>query len=204
MREAGHNPGRMKATEAGKAARLKGCIEMTKPELVTAILEETTGYKKTHLMEKHKEELEAIYAQINGANIAASGTDVIADDPIEAAEPQDMPAPVEKEATEKTSDTRRRRGASELGEYEKLMLSTIPLLADFSGVDSEMSAFAFVKKAEEMHGITISKARALFASLRDKGYYIAKGKAAGQTRTTFQLSKRGIQFLTDNDLLAVA
>ena len=37
---------------------------MTKPELVAAIMEHTISYKKTHLMDKHKAELEAIYAEI--------------------------------------------------------------------------------------------------------------------------------------------
>lgn len=91
-----------------------------------------------------------------------------------------------------------------INDNEKLFLAAIPQLPDYKGVDSEMSAFALVKKVEEAHSLPIAKVRSIFASLRDKGYYIAKGKREGQTRTTFTLSELGIQYLTDNNLLAVA
>lgn len=45
---------------------------MTKPELVTLIMENTTEYKKTHLMEMHKADLERIAAAFAPAEASAA------------------------------------------------------------------------------------------------------------------------------------
>jgi DNA-binding PadR family transcriptional regulator len=63
-----------------------------------------------------------------------------------------------------------------------------------------MVANTFLKKYETVHGIDFDLGRKIFRSLRKKGYYDTKGKAEGKTRTTFQLTPLGIQYLTDNNL----
>lgn len=86
---------------------------------------------------------------------------------------------------------------------EKLMLAAIPKLPDFKGVDSEMNGRALAKKVGELHGVPLNKARGLFLSLKNKGYYETEGKEEGQTQTTFRLSAFGIKYLTDNRLISV-
>jgi len=49
--------------------------KMTKSELVAFIMENTTEYKKTHLVEKYKDELETIAATFRTTEIIETGTD---------------------------------------------------------------------------------------------------------------------------------
>ena len=93
--------------------------------------------------------------------------------------------------------------AVKINANEKLLLATIPKLPDFKGVDSVMDGRNFLKKAEELNGVPLGKGCNLFGVLRDKGFYSAKGRKEGQNRTTFQLSDKGVQYLTENGLLAV-
>ena len=58
-----------------------------------------------------------------------------------------------QEGAEQTTGSSRKNGSDEINDNKKLLLGTIPQLADFSSVDSEMNGRAFVKKAVEIHGI---------------------------------------------------
>ena len=183
---------------------------MTKIELVTAIME-ATGFKKTHLMEKRKEELEAIYSELDNAIAdetvdSPDANDVALDTiPTEAEETVAVEdAPTEKPKKEKKPREKKEKKPKEpkLSDREKIILATITEHPEFKGVDSVMDGKTLLKKAEELHGLPVKSSCAMFVSLKNKGYYTAKGKKSGQSKTTFQLTDLGIQYLKDNGLLA--
>ena len=167
---------------------------MTKTELVNYILSNTSEYKKSHLNEKHKEELESIAAGLS----STAADPAVATDPVEDV-PVDATVSPEAEAELVVSSENKR---TKINDTEKLMLATIPTLPDFENVGSVMNGRNFLKVAEEVHAIPIRKGQALFASLKNKGYYSTMGRESGQARTTFQLSDIGIKYLSDNGLLA--
>ena len=112
------------------------------------------------------------------------------------------PAAVEQEAEAQSKSRRKRAPKGTITENEKAFLSMIPKNPDFKGTDSELGARAVIKQAQEAHGLSIVTGRAVFASLKNKGYYTAKGRESGQVLTTFQLTELGIQYFKDNSLLA--
>jgi len=91
-----------------------------------------------------------------------------------------------------------------LDALETQMLAFIPSLTDYRGTDSVMKARAFIQVAEDTFNLPLESCRKIFRGLRKKGYYTSKGKKEGQTRTTFQLTDLGIQYLTENNLLTAA
>jgi|GEM_PF-4938503 len=117
-----------------------------------------------------------------------------------------------EESTPAASDTqeaaglpkakRQRTPKGTINDKEKAFLSMIPSHPEFKGVDSVMGARVLIKKAQEVHGLPIPNGRAVFQSLKAKGYYSTKGKESGQNLTTFQLLNLGIQYLTENSLIA--
>ena len=106
------------------------------------------------------------------------------------------------QATPKQSTGKKRIPKGDISENEKIFLSMIPLHPDFKGVDSVLGARAVIKQAQEAHGLSVITGRAVFASLKNKGYYTAKGKESGQRLTTLQLTELGIQYLKENSLIA--
>ena len=170
---------------------------MNKTILATAIMEKTDQYKKTHLKDMHKSDLEAIYAELYPAEPSTTISEPVPVSPVAAPE-------VQTTATEGTHEANAEPIEKEIKvtDNEKLLLATIPQLLDFSGTDATMNGRAFVKKAEELYGIPLNKARSAFSALKTKGYYTTQGKESGQTRTTFQLSDLGIKYLQETGLLA--
>jgi len=158
---------------------------MNKTDLINAIMEQTTGFKKSHLTKKDKDELETIYAELNATEESVA----------DAAPETTTPEETTNVQTEAKTDT------SAPDALESKMLAFIPKLADFTGTDSEMQARAFLKVAEDDFNLPLETCRKLFWGLHKKGYYTTKGKAEGKTRTTFQLTVLGVQYLTDNNLL---
>lgn len=118
-----------------------------------------------------------------------------------APEEQASTASGAQEASEAQKTRRPRTPKGTINDNEKKFLSMIPAHPDFKGVASELGARTLIKKAQELHAIPIPNGRAVFQSLKAKGYYSAKGKESGQNLTTFQLSELGIQYLTENNLL---
>jgi hypothetical protein len=152
----------------------------------------TDEYKKTHLMEMPKADLETVYEGLTPAVAAAiteADTEVITDTGVATTADIATDTPAEEVA---------------LDEVEKKLLTIIPTLDDYEGVGSEMIANTFLKKFETTHSIPFDLGRKIFRSLRKKGYYDTKGKADGKVRTTFQLTALGVQYLTDNNLLTAA
>ena len=82
-----------------------------------------------------------------------------------------------------------------INDVERLMLSTIPQMKEFHGMDSILEGKGFLEKVNELHGIAISTSRALMVSLCKKGFYEIKGKKSGQKHTTLHLKERGIKYL---------
>ena len=165
---------------------------MNKQDLVTAIMAATDEYKKTHLMAMPKADLETIYAGLTpaaDADTTVAETEVATDTDVATSTDEAADAPAEE---------------VELDDSEKKLLAIIPNLDDYEGVESEMIANTFLKKVESTHDIPFDLGRKVFRSLRKKGYYDTKGKAEGKTRTTFQLTELGVQYLTDNGLLESA
>ena len=88
-----------------------------------------------------------------------------------------------------------------INDTERIMLETIPVLEDFSGVDSIMDGKSFLAKVKELHGVENATTRALMVSLCRKGFYRIIGIQSGQKHTTIQLQERGIRYLKEHGLL---
>jgi len=169
---------------------------MNKQDLITAIMNATDEYKKSHLQAMSKADLEVIYAGLVPADDTATNdtadtatSEAVADTDTETT--ADTPTDTEAGTDDVTPD-----------DDEKKVLATIPTLEAFSGTGAELIGRDLLKKVESLHSIKFNDGRKLFRSLRKKGYYTTKGKAEGKTLTTLQLTDLGIQYLTDNNLLA--
>ena len=194
---------------------------MTKAQYATLIMENTNAHKKSHLAKMHIADLAELAAPYITAEAPGTASEteesapVMADAALPVNDTQDA-TPAETPECEESVVQATQEGKTEqpkpkrqytpkdtINDREKTLLSMIPGLADFKDAGSEMGGRALLKKAQELHGYPLNIGRALFASLKSKGYYSTKGKEAGQNLTTFQLSEQGIQYLTDNGLLAV-
>ena len=182
---------------------------MTKIEIVTAIMEKTAEYKKTHLIEKPKAELETIYAALG---VGETSTDApIGDGVPELPVETDAETPVaateatteDVEPSEKKKHSKKTK-VEKLSEKEKLLLSTITKLQGFENVNSIMECKALLREASDIGNVPVKNISACFVSLKNKGYYTAKGKKSGEKKTTFTLTEKGIRYLTDNGLLAAS
>jgi hypothetical protein len=121
---------------------------------------------------------------------------------VTAAEEDATPAAGDgQEAAEQPKAKRTRTPKGTISDKEKIFLSLIPTHPDFKGVDSELVSRVIIKQAAAHHGLPIPQGRAVFQSLRAKGYYSAKGRESGVNLTTLQLTEQGIRYLTDNNLL---
>jgi len=133
--------------------------------------------------------------------------------PVPTDEAQGVPESVHQEVAASNTSTqevdaqpkamRKRAPKGTITENEKIFLSMIPKNPEFKGTDSELGARAVIKQAQEARGMSLVTGRAVFASLKNKGYYTAKGRESGQVLTTLQLTELGIQYLKDNSLLVV-
>ena len=123
--------------------------------------------------------------------------------PAEETDNAEVDAPAERPKKEKKPREKKEKKPKEpkLSDREKIILASIPEHPEFKGVDSVMDGKMLLKKAEELHGLPVKSSCAMFVSLKNKGYYTAKGKKSGQSKTTFQLTEFGIQYLKDNGLL---
>jgi len=178
---------------------------MTKIELVTAIMEKTEGYKKTHLVEKPKEELETIYAQLADTADAAPIGD--AQDSHEPVAPPETVAVVAEQTVENAEEAPAKKvrpkkvKEEKMSNKEKALLDTIPTLPDFKGIESVIEGKLLLKAAAGLHDLPVKSGAPVFVSLKNKGYYTVKGKKSGQKKATFQLTEKGMQYLKDNNLL---
>jgi len=78
-----------------------------------------------------------------------------------------------------------------MNENERKILETIPLLADYESVTSEVNGKIFLQKVKELHNIEISISRALMVSLKHK-QFITIG---GGRKTFIVLLERGVRHL---------
>jgi len=240
---------------------------MKKPELVAFIMTQTMEYKKTHLMEKHKAELEVIAAAFHQSESPANGTGnepaLTAQSEAESAQllpdvengtntPEPESEMVGPTAEENALECVRSQILAAYEENKKLvkgkrldknefqetviekvygqiaentpadptaiaeltisamkqfmeepiafvpmndneqkMLETIPLLADYVGVESQVNGMGFLHKVKELHNIEVATSRALMVSLKRKKYITI----GGGRKTFIVLLERGIRHL---------
>ena len=69
--------------------------------------------------------------------------------------------------------------------------SSIPLLSDYSGIESEVNGKGFLQKVKESHNIDVTTSRALMVSLKRKKYITI----GGGRKTFIALLERGIRHL---------
>lgn len=149
---------------------------MTKAEIVTAIMEKTDAFKKTHLMAKAKDELAVILESLTAHDSAPA--DAPADAPVATQDSAETSAQPKAEAE-----------ATEISDDEKKMLALIPA----ESAKTEMVARPLIIKYKDAQKISVDAARKIFRLLRKHGLLTSKGKAEGVSRTTFQLTAEGIQ-----------
>lgn len=116
--------------------------------------------------------------------------------------PEDMPATI-REVTLSTMEKllHNKTLFCPINHKERRMLATIPLLDDFTGIDSIMNGKEFLIKVRSIHNMEPSTTRALMVALCRKGFYSIKGVKSGQNHTTIQLRERGIRYLINEGLL---
>lgn len=79
-----------------------------------------------------------------------------------------------------------------MNDNERKMLETIPLLPDYSDVESQVNGMGFLQKVKELHNIEISTSRALMVSLKKKKYITI----GGGKKTFIVLLDRGVKYLS--------
>lgn len=169
---------------------------MTKTEMITAIMNETEGFKISHLQAKKIDEVEKIYNDVFATE--ATEAEVITAD--QDAQPE---SEVATDTNVATTDTAVEPAADDVSPDadEQKVLATVRTLEAYTGTDAEMIGRDLLKKVESLHKIPFSTGRKHYRSLVKKGYFDKKGQAEGKKFTTFTLTALGIQYLTDNDLL---
>jgi hypothetical protein len=161
---------------------MKGIImkPLNKEQLVALIMENTTEYKKTHLMLKPVTEVREIAAPY----LANEGTPAEQEPTPETAEPAPTP--------EKLPETPKPK---ELGETHKILIETLPLLPDFKDTASIVKSKDLLSKVSELHNIPPRKTGPIMTALKRKGYFKLVGKNSGQKIVTVQLLPPAIEFL---------
>ena len=160
---------------------------MTKPELVAFIMENTSEYKKTHLMEKYKTELEVIAT----AFCQPAEHENLVLEQVTAAGLTEPKAIAELTISVIQTYAGDLTAFCLMNDNERKMLETIPLMAEYENADSKVAGKNFLQKVKELRNIEITTSRALMVQLKRKKYIAIEGSK----EKYIVLLERGIKHL---------
>jgi len=174
---------------------------MNKEQLIALIMANTDEYKKSHLAckkiaevreiaEPYLPKVETTEDDIN--NVADSEPET-PDVVIVTEDNEDKVSEIQADTSE-AGEAKKEKGV-ELNTTQKILLETLPQLADFKNAESIVTGKALLDKVMELHGISPKKSGPVIVSLKRKEYIKLVGKKSGQKHITVQLLPRGIEYL---------